>query len=80
MTFPEDYHAEDLKGAKATFNVKLHTIKTEVIPALDDEFAKDVSEFDTLAELKADIRGKQEARCKRTTSPDSRMKLSELYA
>ncbi len=63
VTFPEDYHAEDLKGAKATFNVKLHTIKTEVIPALDDEFAKDVSEFDTLAELKADIRGKQEARC-----------------
>ena len=62
VKFPEDYHAEDLKGADATFNVKIHAIKTEIIPELDDEFAKDVSEFDTLDELKADIRAKQQER------------------
>lgn len=60
VTFPEEYHSEDLKGAAATFNVKLHTIKCEKLPELDDEFAKDVSEFDTLDELKADIKKKQE--------------------
>ncbi|MBR3465039.1 MAG: trigger factor [Clostridiales bacterium] len=60
VKFPEDYHSEDLKGADATFNVKIHAIKTEVIPELDDEFAKDVSEFDTLDELKADIRKNKE--------------------
>ena len=62
VKFPEDYHAEDLKGADATFNVTIHAIKTEVVPELDDEFAKDVSEFDTLDELKADIRAKQQER------------------
>ena len=62
VKFPEDYHAEDLKGADATFNVKIHAIKTEVVPELDDEFAKDVSEFDTLEELKADVRAKQQER------------------
>lgn len=60
VKFPEDYHSEDLKGADATFNVKIHAIKTEVVPAIDDEFAKDVSEFDTLADLKADIRKNKE--------------------
>ena len=62
VKFPEDYHAEDLKGADATFNVKIHAIKTEVVPELDDEFAKDVSEFDTLDELKTDVRAKQQER------------------
>ena len=62
VKFPEEYHAEDLKGADATFNVKIHAIKTEVVPELDDEFAKDVSEFDTLEELKADVRAKQQER------------------
>ncbi len=62
VKFPEDYHAEDLKGADAAFNVKIHAIKTEVVPELDDEFAKDVSEFDTLDELKADVRAKQQER------------------
>ncbi len=62
VKFPEDYHAEDLKGADATFNVKIHAIKTEIVPELDDEFAKDVSEFDTLEELKADVRAKQQER------------------
>ncbi len=60
VKFPEDYHSEDLKGADATFNVKIHAIKTEIIPEIDDEFAKDVSEFDTLDELKADIRKNKE--------------------
>ena len=65
VTFPEEYHAEELKGAKATFNVKIHAIKAEQLPALDDEFAKDVSEFDTLDELKADIKAKQTERAQK---------------
>ncbi|TCZ75186.1 trigger factor [Paenibacillus albiflavus] len=55
VTFPEDYQADNLKGASALFKVKLHDIKRKNFPALDDEFAKDVSEFDTLDEYKADI-------------------------
>ncbi|SCW26316.1 trigger factor [Ruminococcaceae bacterium YRB3002] len=64
VTFPEEYHSEELKGADARFHVKIHTIKAEILPELDDEFAKDVSEFDTLEELKADIREKQEKSAK----------------
>ncbi len=60
VKFPEDYHAEELKGQDTTFNVKIHNIKEEKMPDLDDEFVKDVSEFDTLDELKADIRKNQE--------------------
>ncbi|MGA8943058.1 MAG: trigger factor [Thermoactinomyces sp.] len=55
VTFPEDYHADELKGKPALFKVKLHEIKRLNLPELDDEFAQDVSEFDTLDELKADI-------------------------
>ena len=55
VTFPEEYHAEDLKGKPAVFKVKVNSIQYKELPALDDEFAKDVSEFDTLDELKADI-------------------------
>ena len=58
VTFPEEYHAEELKGKAAVFKVKLHELKVKELPELDDEFAKDVSEFDTLAELKADIQAK----------------------
>ena len=57
ITFPEDYHAE-LAGKAVVFHVKLNKLSVTVVPALDDEFAKDVSEFDTLDELKADIRAK----------------------
>ena len=60
VTFPEEYHAEELKGKPAVFQVKLHEIKEKVLPDLDDEFAKDVSEFDTLEELKADTKKKLE--------------------
>lgn len=56
VTFPEEYHAEHLKGKDAVFNVKIHEIKTKELPEIDDEFAKDISEFDTLEELKADTR------------------------
>jgi trigger factor len=55
VTFPENYHSEDLKGKAAVFKVKLHDIKRKNLPELDDEFAKDVSEFDTLEEYKQDI-------------------------
>lgn len=58
VTFPEDYHAENLKGKEATFKCKLNSIKFNELPTLDDEFAKDVSEFDTLDEYKADILAK----------------------
>ena len=57
ITFPEDYHAE-LAGKAVVFHVKLNKLTTTLVPELDDEFAKDVSEFETLEELKADIREK----------------------
>ena len=58
VTFPEDYHAKDLAGKAAVFKCTVHQIKVKEIPEADDEFAKDVSEFDTLDEYKADIRKK----------------------
>ena len=58
VTFPEDYHAEDLKGKPAVFKCTVNEIKVKELPAADDEFAKDVSEFDTLAEYRDDIRAK----------------------
>ena len=60
VTFPEDYFSKDLAGKEATFKVKLHEIKKKELPKIDDDFAKDVSEFDTLADLKADIKSKME--------------------
>lgn len=62
VTFPEEYHAENLAGKKAVFKVKLHEIKRKQLPALDDEFAKDVSEFETLEEYKADLKAQLESR------------------
>ena len=56
VTFPEDYHAEDLKGKAAVFKCKVNEIKVKELPEADDEFAQDVSEFDTLAEYKEDIK------------------------
>ena len=64
VKFPEEYHAENLKGKDAVFAVKLHEIKEKEMPELDDEFAKDVSEFDTLDEYKADIKAKLEESAK----------------
>ncbi len=56
VTFPEEYQAAELAGKAAVFKIKLHEVKTKEMPVLDDEFAKDVSEYDTLDELKASIR------------------------
>ena len=58
VTFPEDYHAAELAGKAAVFKTKLNSLKVEELPEADDDFAKDVSEFDTLDEYKADIRAK----------------------
>ena len=60
VTFPENYQAENLKGKAVVFKCKLHEIKGKDMPELDDEFVKDVSEFDTVDELKADIKAKLE--------------------
>lgn len=60
VKFPEEYFSKDLAGKDATFKVKLHEIKKKELPKLDDEFAKDVSEFDTLEELKKSIKDKME--------------------
>lgn len=62
VTFPDDYHNEELKGKPAVFKVRVNEIKYRELPNLDDEFAQDVSEFDTLEEYKADIRKKLEER------------------
>lgn len=56
VTFPEDYHAKDLAGKEAVFACTVHEVKTKEYPEIDDEFAQDVSEFDTLAEYKEDIK------------------------
>lgn len=58
VKFPEDYHAEELKGKDALFECTINAVKKKELPALDDEFVKDVSEFDTLAEYKADVKNK----------------------
>jgi len=60
VKFPEEYFSKDLAGKDAMFKVKLHEIKMKELPKLDDEFAKDVSEFDTIADLKADLKAKKE--------------------
>ena len=60
VTFPENYQMEELAGKPAEFKIKLHEIKTTELPDLDDDFAKDTSEFDTLDELKADLKKKLE--------------------
>lgn len=62
VTFPEQYHAPELAGKPAVFKIKLHEVKYKELPALDDEFAKDVSEYDTLDELRASIRKEMEER------------------
>ena len=72
VTFPEEYHAEDLAGKDAVFHCTVHEVKEEQLPELDDEFAKDVSEFDTLEELKASTRERLESYAK--AGAESQMK------
>jgi len=62
VTFPAEYHAADLAGKEAVFKVKIHSITKVELPELDDDFAKDVSEFDTFDEYKADLKAKIEKR------------------
>ncbi len=75
VTFPTEYHADDLAGKEAVFKVKLHEIKKRELPEIDDEFAKDVSEFDTLADLKADIKKKALERKKKAAEDETETKL-----
>ncbi|MGP1570056.1 MAG: trigger factor [Eubacteriales bacterium] len=66
VTFPEEYHAPDLAGKEAVFKCKVHEVKAEELPALDDDFASDVSEFETLDELKNDLKKKLEESAQKT--------------
>lgn len=58
VTFPEEYHAEELKGKPAVFKIKLHEIKAKELPDIDDDFIKDISEFDTVEAYRADVKEK----------------------
>lgn len=80
VTFPEEYHAEELKGKPAVFKVKINSIKKKELPAKDDEFAKDVSEFDTFAELEADVKAKLEEAAKVKTQREKEDKILEIIA
>lgn len=77
VKFPEEYHAEDLKGKDAIFKIKLNKIQKKEVPKLDDEFAKDVSEFDTLKELKEDIQKKAQERKDRQSENELENKVVE---
>ena len=80
VTFPEDYQAEELAGKPVVFSIKLHEVKAKDMPELDDEFAKDVSEFDTLEELKADLRKKEEESREASAKQAFENNLMELVA
>lgn len=77
VTFPEDYHADNLAGKPAVFHCKLHEIKTVELPEADDELAKDASEFDTLDELKADIKEKLEKEAVSSADADVEKQLTD---
>ncbi|WP_075679870.1 trigger factor [Roseburia sp. 831b] len=79
VTFPEEYQAKDLAGKPAVFKVKIHEVKAKELPELNDEFAQDVSEFDTLEEYKADLRKnlevQKENEAKRTKEDEAIKKI-----
>ncbi len=77
VTFPEEYHVKELAGQDAVFDVVIHEIKEKEIPQLDDEFAKDVSEFDTLDELKNSIKEKLEENAKNRSEQELRNNVIE---
>ena len=77
VTFPEEYHSEELKGKPAVFKVKVNEIKVRELPELDDDFASEVSEFDTLAEYKADVRAKLEDKAKEKAESEIKNKVIE---
>lgn len=70
VTFPEDYQAEELAGKESVFKIKLHEIKMKELPEVDDDFVKDVSDFDTLDEYKADIKAKLEETAENNAKDD----------
>ena len=76
-SFPEDYHVDGLKGKEAVFKCVVHEIKEEEVPALDDEFAKDVSEWDTLEDLKKDIRENLEKKAEKSAEIKMKDKVLE---
>ncbi len=76
VTFPEEYHSQDLAGKEATFKCKVHEIKEEELPELNDDFAKDVSEYDTLEELKKET--EENLKKAATAKAESQMKNSVL--
>ena len=78
VTFPEEYHAADLAGKEAVFEVKIKAIKEKELPELDDEFASEVSEFETLDEYKADIKEKIRERKKEEAKTERENKLVDL--
>jgi trigger factor len=80
VTFPEDYHSKDLAGKAATFKVKVNEVKRKNLPAIDDEFVKDVSEFETLEELKADIKNKLEQKAEEDKENYIRQAIIEKVA
>lgn len=75
VKFPENYHAENLAGKEAVFAVKLHEIREKTLPDINDDFAKDVSEFNTLDELKADIKNKKLAEKEKQNQIEAENKL-----
>ena len=82
VTFPEDYQAEELKGKAVQFEIKLHEVKTHELPEVDEEFVKDVSEFDTVDDYRADLKAKKKKK-KKTEAENSKEtqiaeKLTEL--
>lgn len=77
VKFPEEYQAENLKGKDATFKIKLHEIKRKELPVLDDEFAKDVSEFDTLDAYKDSIREKLQSDREKAAESDVENQIVE---
>lgn len=77
VTFPEEYHSQDLAGKPVVFNVKINDVKVKELSALDDEFAKDTSEFDSLDELKADVRAKLEEEAKNRADAETRNSVVE---
>lgn len=77
VTFPEEYHSEDLKGKSAIFKVKLNGLKYSEVPELDDEFVKDVSEFDTLDEYRADIGAKIQEKKDKTAQNETEDNLMQ---
>ena len=80
VTFPEEYHSQDLAGKPVVFHVKINDVKVKELSALDDEFAKDTSEFDSLDELKADVRAKLEEEAKNRADAETRNSVVEKVA